>query len=487
MTRQGKALAPPRGALLEGLAVSIGGRGPAVELAWTLLAGLGAIAQWPPCDAPAGRVCIEDDQQPVPGLPNGVVDLACAYLACAAAPLAFAMGRTLRVSRRQVAAWVLLPWVAARLDGVGAPAPPVAWPQGGGSLAVDLGTEWQRERFGALRAALPHLEQLSAEELARAAQEWRLPVTAFARRGALPVVKSAPAFRLVSATPGRWVRRPERGTPAWPPLRDVVVCDLTTMWGGPFATGLLAALGAEVIKVEPWCRLDGLRGAGPEVGQIGGEAGSRQFMVLNAGKARANLDLREPSDRARFARLVSRSDVVVDSFSPRVMANLGYPPERLRQLSPRVVLAALRAFPPGCRGDWTAYGSGIHAASGLADLGDGTFAPAAVSYPDPVAGLALAAAIVAQLWARAFRGVVSHTEASLWDAVSPLVRFAQPGSLATPLDDRRLADVVPADGFPPLRWPLTAVAAEGLSCFFSPPASTGPRAVAPRAALAPRR
>lgn len=448
---------PPRTvALLEGVTLPVLGDGPAVALALELLRAFGASPAQVPTTRAFPSVRIEGAPCSPPGLPAGVVEVACAYLACAAAPLAVATGRRLKVRRHEVAAWVLMPWVAARAGGFDPPQPRAPWLHGEGALAADLGASWQEEQFAALCATFPALEQVPATELARAAQEWRLPVTAFAARGALDVNRSQSPLRVLDADTGRGLVRPSFGVLALRPLQGVVVCDLTTMWAGPLATGVLAGLGADVVKIEPQARLDGLRHAGPPLRRLGGAPASAQFVVLNGRKRRTSLDLREPLDRTRFAKLVRRSDVIVDSFTPRVMGNLGYPPERLRRLAPDALQASVRAFPPGPRGSWMAYGSGVHAAAGLGDLGDGRFVPAAVSYPDPLAGFALAAGIVAQLWARARNGVVSRIETSLWEAVAPLARFTQPGGLGAPLAVEHIAALAP-DGMaaPELYWPFT--------------------------------
>ena len=215
---------------------------------------------------------------------------------------------------------------------------------------------------------------VGAEELAAAAQDLRLPVTPYRRPAEVtPLAASPPA--------GSGRRRPwDRA--GRPPL----VIDLTALWAGPLATSLLARLGAEVVKVDPSCRPDGLGEERPV------------YDALNGDKTIVDLDLRLAADRARFEALAARADVVVDSFSRRVMPNFGYAPETLHQRF-GVSTLSIVAFPAGTpEQDWVSYGPGVHAMSGLAYGGPG--APrsgpqaAPIAYPDVLAGLAAFATTV---------------------------------------------------------------------------------------------
>jgi crotonobetainyl-CoA:carnitine CoA-transferase CaiB-like acyl-CoA transferase len=218
--------------------------------------------------------------------------------------------------------------------------------------------------------------------------------------------------------------------PADPPLAGVVVLDLTATWAGPLCTWVLAALGADVRKVEPACRLDGFRGlAGGGITPGGdGDPGrgdrSALFNALNRGKARLDLDLRRPADHAALLGQAAGADLVVDSFSPRVHEQLGTGREVLAAGRPDLCTLSIPAFPPGDpRRSWVAYGGGVHAASGLADLGDGEVAVPVVSYPDPIAGLSAAATAVALLVARRLGWAPVHVEVPLLSATLPLLRW----------------------------------------------------------------
>ena len=264
----------------------------------------------------------------------------------------------------------------------------------------------------------------AAERLAAEAQIWRLPVTPYRRLDQ--------AVRAFAAQPGqpqsvdedgghglrerpirpdaaegrdRQERRPRR-------RNQPLVVDLTALWAGPLATALLADLGAEVVKVEPSVRPDGT-------------ARHRAFYNhLNSAKQVVDLDLREDLGRRRFEALLDRADLVIDSFSRRVMPNFGYGRPVLAARWPRLAALSIAAFPASAaEADWIAYGPGVHATMGLGDRGPGRgFEPAPVAYPDALAGLAAFAA-AAELLTRGPAAPV-NSEVSLAAAVAPLTRLA---------------------------------------------------------------
>jgi crotonobetainyl-CoA:carnitine CoA-transferase CaiB-like acyl-CoA transferase len=180
---------------------------------------------------------------------------------------------------------------------------------------------------------------------------------------------------------------------------------MTAMWAGPLCTRLLADWGASVVTVEPAARPDGLRQS------------PAQFAVLDHGKRRVPWDLRDNAGRAAFESAVATADVLVESFSSRVLPNFGYPPEALQRVNPRLTLVTIRAFPSSSpEASWVAYGRGVHAASGLGMVG-GNAAPSLLAYPDPLAGLAAFRTILATLGGPGG----SVEEVSLAGVISPLL------------------------------------------------------------------
>ena len=128
------------------------------------------------------------------------------------------------------------------------------------------------------------------------------------------------------------------------PLDGITVVDLTRVLAGPFCTMVLRDLGAEVIKVEP-PEGDEARGFGPFLPGAAGERGASSYYTsLNCGKRSVVLDLKRADGRAALAGLIRRADVLVENYRPGTLARLGFPPERLRQLNPRLVYAAVSGF-----------------------------------------------------------------------------------------------------------------------------------------------
>jgi alpha-methylacyl-CoA racemase len=122
------------------------------------------------------------------------------------------------------------------------------------------------------------------------------------------------------------------------PLAGIRVLDLTTLLPGPFATLLLADLGADVIKVES--RLgDLLRQVPPLVAGRGA-----LFMSLNRNKRALGLDMRRPTGRDLLLRLAAEVDVVVEGFRPGRAARLGIDPAGLRSSYPELVVCSLSGF-----------------------------------------------------------------------------------------------------------------------------------------------
>ncbi len=304
-----------------------------------------------------------------------------------------------------VADWVDAP---ARLGGLGVRAEPVPW--GEGALCVDLGPDdedtWQR-LCGSLASGAEHgdvagptdAEPVDAEAAAAEAQQWRLAVTPY-RQLSAPVAGRAPSepAALLDDT-SRPLGAPRRS------LADVTVVDLSSMWAGPLCTQLLARAGARVIKVESNVRVDGLRGS------------PAHFRQLNEDKEVVELDLRQLDERRALDDCLAAADLLVTSMSRRALANLGLLPSQLRR--PMRTLAITAYEPNAPEADWIAYGSGVHATSGLGWLGAQP-EPCEFSYPDPLAGLVAAATAADQLTSAR----PTACGVSLADAVAPLVHAA---------------------------------------------------------------
>ncbi len=199
-------------------------------------------------------------------------------------------------------------------------------------------------------------------------------------------------------------------------LEGLRILDLTRVVAGPFATALLADLGADVIKIErPRTGDDYRYGPAPE-----GET-SLSFQNTNRGKRSVTLDVGHPEGRELFLRLVDGADAVVDNFRAGWMASKGLGADVLRARNPRLVVAALSGFgATGPRAGEVSYDIVAQAAGGLLAMTgfpDGPPVRAGGALADFVGGLFLALGVVAALLERERTGVARTLDLSNQDAI----------------------------------------------------------------------
>jgi len=116
------------------------------------------------------------------------------------------------------------------------------------------------------------------------------------------------------------------------PLAGVRILDLTSVVMGPFATQILAGLGAEVIKVES-PEGDNMRHVGPMRNPGMGHI----FLHANRGKRSIVLDLKQPAARDALLRMAQDADVLISNVRPAAMARLGLHYEAVATRNPRIV------------------------------------------------------------------------------------------------------------------------------------------------------
>jgi crotonobetainyl-CoA:carnitine CoA-transferase CaiB-like acyl-CoA transferase len=143
------------------------------------------------------------------------------------------------------------------------------------------------------------------------------------------------------------------------PLSDVRVLDLTQALAGPYCTMLLADLGADVIKVEPVAG-DMSRGMGPYPADRNGCDYGGYFASVNRNKRSIVLDIKTDAGRDAFLKLAKTADAVVENARTGVMDRAGVGYERLHEINPALVYAAIRGFGDPRTGaspyaDWPAF------------------------------------------------------------------------------------------------------------------------------------
>ena len=184
------------------------------------------------------------------------------------------------------------------------------------------------------------------------------------------------------------------------PLDGVRVLDCTQMLSGPFATQLLADLGAEVVKIERPEVGDITRAVGPTVGD---SELTGYFASLNRGKHSVELDLSTPPGAAAFERLAEEADVVIENYRPGTMDEWGLGYDDLREVAPGLVYCSISGFLEGPNRDVAAFDMVVQALSGsMSVTGEGDGPPARPGIPigDICAGMYAALCVVTALSVR---------------------------------------------------------------------------------------
>ncbi len=234
-------------------------------------------------------------------------------------------------------------------------------------------------------------------------------------------------------------------------LGDLRILDFSRVLAGPFATMMLADLGAEVIKIERPGVGDETRSWGPPNDQHGN---ATYFQAVNRNKRSLAIDLSSHAGRARARELAANVDVVVENFRPDVMDKLGLGYETLSASHPGLVFCSITGFGAGEGARLPGYDLLVQAVGGLMSI---TGAPdsepqkVGVAVVDVLAGLFASVGILAALRHRDATGEGQRVQVDLFSSL--LAALVNQGSAYT------VAGVVPAaDGQrAPVDQPLRAV------------------------------
>ncbi|WP_409074412.1 CaiB/BaiF CoA transferase family protein [Micromonospora chalcea] len=217
------------------------------------------------------------------------------------------------------------------------------------------------------------------------------------------------------------------------PLHGVLVADFSRILAGPYATMLLADLGADVVKVESPGG-DDTRGWRPPVR----DDVSTYYLAVNRNKRSLVLDLTDPGDLTLAHRLADRADVLIQNFRPGALRRFGLDHDTVTARNARLVYASISGFGAAGGADLPGYDLMVQAAAGLMSLtgdADGPPYKAGVAVFDVIAGLHAAVGILAALRHReetgrgqhvtvdllssALSGLVNHTSAHVAGAAQP--------------------------------------------------------------------
>jgi CoA:oxalate CoA-transferase len=221
-------------------------------------------------------------------------------------------------------------------------------------------------------------------------------------------------------------------TPSPRPLEGVTVLDMTVALAGPFATLLLAGLGARVIKIENPAGGDTCRSNAPYLGRNGAtltrvHEDDISISALNRlrNKLGVTLNLKAPEAREVFADLVKNADVVVENFSRGTLERLGAGYDHAREINPRIIYCSITGFgSAGDPGSGKAMDTIIQALSGvMMTSGKPADPPVRVGVPfaDLCAPLFGVIGVLAALHQVKTTGIGQHVDISMLGALTMMV------------------------------------------------------------------
>lgn len=208
------------------------------------------------------------------------------------------------------------------------------------------------------------------------------------------------------------------------PLHGVRILALEQMQALPFATQLLARLGAEVVKVEHPVHGESGRGSTPAMTDPHGRAVGATFLRNNLNKRSVGIDLKHPEGRDLLLRLVRNFDVVAENSKPGTMERLGLGEDALRTAHPTVIHVSLSGFgsdPASPYREWPAYAAIVEAMSGIYEYRAGPDQPPTTipvgALGDISSGLFAVVGILAALRHRERTGEGQHVDVAMLDAM----------------------------------------------------------------------
>ncbi|TXH31842.1 MAG: CoA transferase [Actinobacteria bacterium] len=198
-------------------------------------------------------------------------------------------------------------------------------------------------------------------------------------------------------------------------LDGVLVADFSRVLAGPYATMLLADLGATVVKVERPGSGDDTRAWGPPYAPDGQ---STYFHSVNRNKRSIALDLTDPDDLAVAQHLARTCDVLVQNYKPGGLRRFGLDHTSVAEVNPGVVYCSISGFGSGEGRDLPGYDLLVQAMGGLMSItGDEEPTKAGVAVVDVLTGLHATVAVLAALRHRDLTGSGQHVEVSLLSAL----------------------------------------------------------------------
>lgn len=245
------------------------------------------------------------------------------------------------------------------------------------------------------------------------------------------------------------------------PLEDLTVIDCTRALAGPFGAGLLADLGARVIKVEPPLG-DGYRNIPPFLpdhaatheDRVAGTDFGAPFAAVNRNKRSVRLDLKDAADKDVFLQLCDQADAVVENMRAGVMDRLGLSYEVIAERNPKIIYACVRGFGDPRTGEspyanWPSLDAAAQSFGGLVYANDGLVTPAIA---DIFPGTLMALGVVSAIHHAQASGQGQFLDVSMYDAMmafqkSAVAQYGFTGK-PNPTGLQRAMTLYPFDLFP---------------------------------------
>lgn len=342
---------------------------------------------------------------------------------------------------------------------------------------------------------LRHDEQLAAREFFVAIQVLGREASAPGPYGQSPqlpwaVRRPAPSLGQLSdainaerrGEPARAARRETiPSPPAERPLAGVRVLAFTPNWAGPWASELLALLGADVVQIEAPTRPDRWRGGGDPIPSAVLNPAVEQhklntcplYNTVNLGKRSLTLNMTHPRGAEIFWRMLPAFDIVMENFSPHVMRDWGISLDRLAARRPGIIWASSSGYgATGPFADYPAYGASIEPMSGLSSIhgyeGDGGSNTGGI-IPDPISGYYFAAAVLSALNQRERTGEAIRIDLGMHESVAThvgdaLLEYEVNGHVRRPAGNRH-PRFAPHSVYPAADGEWLALAAESDAAF----------------------
>ena len=213
------------------------------------------------------------------------------------------------------------------------------------------------------------------------------------------------------------------------PLKGLRVVDLTRILAGPFCTQLLADLGAEIIKIEGPGG-DPVRQQGAIVNGL-----SWYFAQFNRNKKSVVLNLYDDGDKITLSHLLETADVLVENFRPGILSDMGFGPQELERLNPKLIHASINGYGTvGPYADRPSFDFIAQAMSGFMSVNgapDDEPQRAAPPLSDLIAGLYCAFGILAALHERGNSGIGQQVETSLTGGLVSMLAYLSAEYFAT--------------------------------------------------------